>query len=91
MIAAHLQWATAANAQWMEGWQRDCDGQRWQQWGTVAAMGNSMCHNGRQQQRRHDTNGCQWWWCNGLQDGSDSAMAIAMNGGISKEGNGDGD
>jgi hypothetical protein len=51
-------------------------------------MGDGRCHNGRQQQRRHNPNG---WWCNGWQDGSNSAMAIAMNGGGSKEGNGDGD
>ncbi len=50
-------------------------------------MGNGRCHNGRQQQQRHDPNGHQWWWCNGWQDGRDSEMAIAMNGGGSKEGN----
>jgi hypothetical protein len=49
-------------------------------------MGNGRCHNGRQQQQRHDPNGCQWWWCNGWQDGSNSAIAVAMNGGRSKEG-----
>jgi hypothetical protein len=54
-------------------------------------MGDGRCHNGRQQQRRHDPDGCQWWWCNGWQDGSNSAMAIAMNGSGSKEGNGDSD
>jgi hypothetical protein len=59
-------------------------------WATMAVMGDGRCHNGRQQQRRHDPDGHQWWWCNGWQDGSYSAMAIAMNGGRSKEGDGDG-
>ncbi len=54
----------------------------------VVAIGDGRCHNGRQQRRRHDPDGCQWWWCTGWQDGSDSALAIAMNGGRSKEGNG---
>jgi hypothetical protein len=54
----------------------------------VAAMGNGRCHNGRQQQRQHNPVGHQWWWCNGWQDGSNSAMAIAMNSGGRKEGNG---
>jgi hypothetical protein len=60
------------------------------QWATVAAMGNGRCHNGRQQQQRHNPDGRQWWWCNGWQDGSDRAMAIAMNGGSSKDGNSNG-
>jgi hypothetical protein len=51
-------------------------------------MGNGRCHNGRQLQRRHDPDGHQLWWCNGWQDGSNSTMAIAMNGGGSKEGHG---
>ena len=53
-------------------------------------MGDGRCHNGRQQQWRHDPDGHQWWWCNGWQDDSNSAMAIAMNGGGSKEGDGNG-
>jgi hypothetical protein len=56
----------------------------------VTAMGDSRCHNGRQRQRRHGPDGRQRWWCYGWQDGSDSAMAISMNGGGSKEGDGDG-
>ncbi len=56
----------------------------------MVEMGDGRCHNGRQQQWRHDPNGRQWWWCNGWQDGIDSAMAIAMNGGGSKEGDGNG-
>jgi hypothetical protein len=54
----------------------------------VAATGNGRCHNGRQQQQWYDPDGHQWWWCNGWQDGSDIAMAITMNGGGIKEGNG---
>jgi hypothetical protein len=57
----------------------------------VAAMGDGRFHNGKQQQRWHDPDGRQWWWCNGWQDGSNSAMAIAMNGSGSKEGDGNGD
>jgi hypothetical protein len=53
-------------------------------------MGNCRCHNGSQQQQQHDPDGRQWWWCNGWQDGSNSAMAIAMNGSGSKDGNGSG-
>jgi hypothetical protein len=53
-------------------------------------MGNGRCHNGRQQQCQNDPNGHQWWWCNGWQDSSNRAMAIDMNGGGSKEGNGNG-
>jgi hypothetical protein len=54
-------------------------------------MGNGRCHNGRLRQRRLDPDGRRWWWCNGWQDGSDSATAIAMNGGRSKEGDGNSD
>jgi hypothetical protein len=54
-------------------------------------MGNGRCRNGRQQQRWHDPNGRQLWWCYGWQDGSNSTMAIAINGGRSKEGDGNGD
>jgi hypothetical protein len=57
-------------------------------WATEAAMGK---RSGRQRQRRHDPDGRQWWWCNGWQDGIDSAMAITMNGGGSKEGDCDSD
>ncbi len=53
-------------------------------------MGNGRCHNGRQRQLRHNPDGRQWWWCNGWEDGSNSAMTIIMNGGRSKEGDGDG-
>jgi hypothetical protein len=51
--------------------------------------------NGQRQlsqwEQRHDPDGCQWLWCNRWQEGSNSAMAIAMNGGGSKEGNGNSD
>jgi hypothetical protein len=90
-IAVQLQWAMAVNAQWTAGWQRNHDGQWWQRWAMVAAMGNRRCHNWRQQQRGHNPDGRQWWSYNGWQDGSNSAMAIATNGSCSKEGNGDGD
>jgi hypothetical protein len=56
----------------------------------VAAMGDNRCHNGSQQWQRHNPDGHQWWWCNGWQDDSNSATAIAMNGNSSKEGNGNG-
>jgi hypothetical protein len=35
------------------------------QWAMVVVMGDSGCHNGRQQQRWHDCNGIQWWGRNG--------------------------
>ncbi len=55
-------------------------------------MGKCRCPNGRQGQQRHDPDGPKWWWCSGWQDGSNSAMAIAMNGGgRSEEGDGNGD
>jgi hypothetical protein len=53
-------------------------------------MGDGRCHDGRQRQRRHNPDGRQWWWCNRWQDCSNSAMAIAMNGGGSKKGYGNG-
>jgi hypothetical protein len=34
-ISAQLQWATAANAQWMVGWQHDCNRQWRQKWATA--------------------------------------------------------
>jgi hypothetical protein len=39
-MAAQLQWATVASAQWTAGWRHDCDGQWWVG-GTIAiAMGD---------------------------------------------------
>jgi hypothetical protein len=47
------------------------------QWVMMVAMGDGRCHNGRQGQWWHDPNGRQWWWCNGWQDGSDSAWQLS--------------
>jgi hypothetical protein len=43
-------------------------------------MGNGGCHKGRQQQKWHNCNRQQQWWCNGRQEGGAIMMAIAMNG-----------
>ncbi len=51
------------------------------QWAMVAAMGDSGCHDGGRQQRRHDCDGRQRLRCNGRWNSGAIVMAIAMNSG----------
>ncbi len=53
-MAEQLRWAMAATAQWMAGWRRDRDEQRWRRWamaGVTIGDGDrgdtiAMGHNG---------------------------------------------